>query len=510
MTHKLGWLACAALIIAYLLLFTRLDGLPLQDAPNHLARAVVMADLMFHHGARFGEVFEYRLLPLPYMLGDLIVIGAVEIFGPATAAVLWNALTFLSLPAALLFYLHVHNVRANTRLLVLALSLYLATDWFFLMGFAEFRLGLAIMIVALALVDLIRRRPSVALFAVYWAVLAIGYLVHLAMVIFLIPALGVSALLRLRGHTTTLKREIALFIPIIVILVWQFSINGTLQQPDDLVGDPLIWRSIENKLLYLTLINWQLTRFGGHLASVLMLLFGICLVCMAAPQLRARLAAQPMAIEMIAIALAYLAMYFVLPSAYSQGSWIDVRALAFVSLFAVLACVYLREANGKLVVLAILIAALNLVYVGHYLLNYNAWANQYRQVVAAVPSRAYVLPIYTLARKRTVRPFLHTHAFLVIDRDAISPLLFSGDRAAPMKYFRYKHPPYTPLEGWYNRKDPVDVNWRAIACTYDFVLITKPYDPRRIQLRTQVAAENASAALLKNVAKGESCAGRAN
>src|SRR5262249_41880965 len=48
---KLGWAVALAIGAAYLILFARLTSFPLQDYPNHVARGVVMADLLFQHGA---------------------------------------------------------------------------------------------------------------------------------------------------------------------------------------------------------------------------------------------------------------------------------------------------------------------------------------------------------------------------------------------------------------------------------------------------------------------------
>jgi hypothetical protein len=109
------------------------------------------------------------------------------------------------------------------------------------------------------------------------------------------------------------------------------------------------------------------------------------------------------------------------------------------------------------------------------------------------------LPVNTKHLEGAVRPFLHVDSFLVIDRHGLSPYLFSGNGGYPMKYFRYAHWPYAPDDDWYNSNGAVD--WRQVGCSYDYLLVTKPYDPNRIGLSTTALAENASAVLLR-VAKG--------
>src|SRR2546430_8511100 len=90
-THTLqrgGFVAFALITAAYIIVFARFTMFPFQDFPNHLTRAKVLADLLFHHGATFGPMFEFRFMPVPYILGDLMLAGLVEIFGPTAAGAL--------------------------------------------------------------------------------------------------------------------------------------------------------------------------------------------------------------------------------------------------------------------------------------------------------------------------------------------------------------------------------------------------------------------------------------
>jgi len=65
-----------------------------------------------------------------------------------------------------------------------------------------------------------------------------------------------------------------------------------------------------------------------------------------------------------------------------------------------------------------------------------------------------------------------------------------------MKYFRYRNRPYAPSDLWY-WSDPAEaVDWPQVACSYDFLLVLKPYEAARIGLRTEVIADNSSATLL--------------
>src|SRR5262249_16993935 len=157
---------------------------------------VVMADLLFHHGVRFGQEFSTQLIAVPYILGDLVLATSVELFGTVGGAGVFTVLVLLSLPCALIFYMSVNKLAPRGRLLVFLLTLYLSTDWFWLMGFMAFRLSVAAIVATLALADLLRRRWSVAMYLVYSGALVLSYLIHLTWLVFFAVVLGVSAAVR--------------------------------------------------------------------------------------------------------------------------------------------------------------------------------------------------------------------------------------------------------------------------------------------------------------------------
>src|SRR5690349_6144034 len=77
-----GWITWAVLTLMYVVFFAQLTSFPMQDLPNHLARAVVLSDLIFHDGARFGHVFEFHPMLIPYSAGDAVLTSCVELLGP--------------------------------------------------------------------------------------------------------------------------------------------------------------------------------------------------------------------------------------------------------------------------------------------------------------------------------------------------------------------------------------------------------------------------------------------
>jgi hypothetical protein len=528
-----SWTVALGIGAVYLVLFAQLTSFPFQDYPNHVARGVVMADLLFQHGAHFGADFAVHLMVVPYILGDLVMATCVHLLGAKLGPAVFTALVLLSLPCALLFYMSVNRVAPRARPLIFLLGLYLATDWFFLRGFVAFRLSIAAIIVTLALANLLRRHWSAARYAAYAGALVLSYLVHLSWLAFFAVALSVSAAVRWWLGTTSVRREIWLFAPVLVLLAWQeFAV------PTEGAGNPPLytesWGGVLSKLTG-TLTEFR--AFGGHVAELLMVLLGLCLFWPLRAHLRSQAWSKPAVLEHLAIAAAFFGVYIVLPRDMKYIAYIDIRALPMIFVFLILAVLHVpaemsagREfASRSALALAMLLALGNLVYLSHHLRPKNAWMENYRKVVQSVPPGAPVLSVYA-GRQADQASFLHAHSFVVIDRAGLTPYLFSGDHSDPMFYFQFKHPYYRPPENWYEaqrvrRLSPgarpstqylgVDgkpwyettaaPDWRRVACEYDYLLVTEPFQQDMIGLATRTVASNQSAALLQVESDKQNC-----
>ena len=392
---NLGWVLALALCAAYLAFFVQLTSFPLQDYPNHVARGAVMADLLFHHGARWGQQFTVQPMVVPYILGDLILAVTMELFGTAGGAGVFTALVLLSLPCALLFYMSVNRLAPQARLLVFLVGLYLSTDWFLLMGFMAFRLAVAGVVFTLALADLLRARWSVPMFAVYVCALLLCYLVHLSWLVFFVVVLGISGAFRWWFGTTSIRREIVLWVPMLVLLAWQFLLVSSHEEGTP-APFPLAWGSITLKLVSLLT---GLEGFGGHLAQLLIVLLILCIFWPIRHWLLQRQAwLQPPVLEQLAIAAAFLAIYIILPRELEYSTFIDLRALPILVLFGIFAVLRVppRDSRGRefsttpVLVLALLLAIGNLAYLMYHVGQSNAWMSRYRMVVQAIPAGAKV------------------------------------------------------------------------------------------------------------------------
>jgi len=490
-------------VLSYVGVLAWFSPLVIQDYPNHLARALIMEDLLFHHGTEFGSTYQYHFLLVPYVLGDLLLATAVNLVGLGAAGTLWVILTFLSLPLSLLVYLRARQTPPDVTVLMLLISLYLSTDTFFIMGFTEFRLSVAIVFVALAVMELLRQRWSWGRYVAFAAIAAASYLTHLAATVFIGAALGASAAWRLIFRKARIDREVLLLAPVIALLGWHFLVAAHYRQPQDLGTTASIWGLASTKVSHLI---WDFLRYNTLQELVLLALFAAFLVvCLRGRQLRDRAVyLTPQVFEPWAYAVVFLGLYAVLPFERTEASYIDVRALALVPVFLILGLLNLppRTAGADsrpgvaLQYLAVALVVANLGILAFHLRKSSLWLAQYRAVVAKIPEHSDVLPIYTGGRHRNLYMYLHVDTFAVMDRRAMIPYQFSGDRGSPMKYFRYVRLPYAPEEFWYqSKRDPI-VDWKRVRETYRYVLLMKPFAATRIPLQGRVVAENEAAQLL--------------
>jgi hypothetical protein len=507
------WAIIALIGIAYVIVFVQFAPAVLQDYPDHLARAVVVGDLVFHQGLKFGAVFQFRFMAVPYILDDLLLAGAAEVLGVKSAAIVWQVFVLLSLPAALLLYARTAGIRREGQGLAFLLGLYLSTGTFYLRGFLAFGLAVAAILALLALARMLCQRWSYTVYGCYAVAVVCSYLIHLSALVLLAPALAVSTLTVIRRRRIDLFHGLLLLLPLGVLFAWHFGVAAGDPRAGDAVSSSFYWGSLPGKARG---ILWPFLRFSRRTDLLMLLAFIVCFLWpYRTREARERVLADPHAREMGVLALTYLGCYIALPLSLSNASWVDVRAIPLVAIFLLMGSLVAagREsssnrtlADAAPVLLAAVLAVANLIYLDLHLGELDGWLARYRSVVSAIPPGTYVLPIYTNKHDRPIKSTLHAASFSAIDRAAFIPYFFSGDQGEPMRYFRYNRRPYAPEETWYVEPTPAGVDWHRVACAYGFLLVMKPYDPGRLSLETRPIVEN-DAAALRAIAPG-ACAAR--
>jgi len=133
----------------YVLFWSTLGALPFLDYPNHLARCYVISKLLSEPTSHLHQFFSFDFSFTPYILGDVLLSSLILCTSLNFAAVLWPVVCFLSLPLALTFYLRQIRFEREEMTLAQLFTLYLSSNWFFLMGFFNYQLGISLVFIAL-------------------------------------------------------------------------------------------------------------------------------------------------------------------------------------------------------------------------------------------------------------------------------------------------------------------------------------------------------------------------
>jgi hypothetical protein len=484
-------LVFAALVTAYALFGLSLSNAPFQDLPNHLARSHIIGDLLFNQGNLFGSQFALDLQLTPYLVGDLILAALDRLVGMEWSSRIWITTSLLMLPWSAWFLLGVQGCSRRARVMGGLLSLYIATSWFFVSGFLNYEISIACVLFAYGWFLRAQASGSPRAYLCYVAVLVAGYAMHLSALIFITAAVGSTLGLAVLGRRQTLGRAIVLLLPALVLLALHFGLTN-----DHAAGTfATSWGTPASKLRRaLSSVvrfdaKWELPLFGVFLLAALGAFLG--------GGLKQNLRSSG---EYLLLALMFAALYVVLPLEHGGIYDVDNRALSPALLFLLFAGVRAFDTTtaGRnwQPALAIAVAGLNLLYLGVEVLPQNRDLTAYKNIAHEVPSSARVLPVNTRPAMGRYEAFPHAGAFITAESGALTPYLFSAPSQPNIGYFRYLHRLQAPSLFWYTRNDDV-VNWEKVRQTYDYLLVTRPYEASRIQLPVEVVRSNDVAVLLR-------------
>lgn len=460
-----------------------------MDAPNHLARAVIVSDLLFQGGARFGHAFAFDPMPVSYVLHDIIAVGFASAFPPGLAGTLLMAIAFLSVPLAFRWFLRCWGVSKPLTQLGFLLAIFVSTHWFLLAGFTAFQVSIGAVLIGLGLMHrLLSRSFRASQYPLFILVAVVSYGLHLSSLIMLSAGALVLPTVRLYAREVSIGSVAKVLLPLIALggyyaLLGGGEIEGTVH-----LGAPLL------KLFRLAA---PFVRFDLAVDVIIFGLLGGILVSLlwyGRGSLRA-------ASTLLALAVVYLALYFALPIASGRVYDVDVRALPYAYLMLTAAVLVATQRAGRsppriIWITATLLLAVNLAVMAHQLIPADRHLSEYRDGLMMVPKGARILPVMAWSEHGRLNPYSHAHAWATIDQGALSPYLFSGTYGDAMTYFTTSFAPYRPGLHWYTRDEGVP-NWSRIGESYDYVVVAGPIDVGRIPLAGQWIHRSEAFSLLR-------------
>jgi len=512
------WLAVFLVVMAfaYTGLFLSLSNPPFIDAPNHLARAVIMDSLWRNPHSPFQGMFSASRVPVPYMLADLGLMLLLRMLGVQTAYLVWSAMTVLVLVLAI--WIYARQVLTTSWAIAAAVlcSWYFATSYYLILGFFAFQWGLASAFVALAALEAWRRNVGktfwwVALYAIACFVCYAMHIAVFAILALLIVSVGIVRVIR---KEQSWVRFVCELLPFVILAAYHFPLVPAGPAVADVTTPIPIAGNLGN-LFGLTFLHPGYVMTGliqvlgaGILAGVTWFKIGSFFVAMfirqsyvmdgailvlfwgivGAPMWCARKAGFRSHWQLAAVCGLAGTLYFVLPFWWEAVAYVDQRPLPFV--FIPLLMLSLRTFESSkpdprriagLLIACALLAILNLASLARFLPRQSRQVARYREALLSIPEGRVVLPIDTRRRDGNTFPLRHAGAFYTADRGGYTPYMFSNRTGSgDSEYFSDLSSIYRPLQRWYRSNSVCD--WGKVMESYDYVIITKPWRADRLDL----------------------------
>lgn len=431
---------------------------------------------------------------MPYMLPDLGLILLLRVLGIELAYPVWSTLTMLVLASAIWFYARQLLTTSWAIAAAILCSWYFATNYLFILGFFSFEWGLAAAFITLGALESWRRNKGSRWIAIYMIACVVTYGAHTACFAILAALVGPIGFVRVLRKQQRWGRLACELLPFAILVAYHVLLVPA--HPEAIRG-VMASSTITNKIgRFFGSIFIRQTHFTD--LPLLLLFLGIIVGALWAGKIR-----RPNKELATVCGLAALG-YFLLPIGMGAGWYIDERLLPFFFIPLLMLALGILESSGPsrkqisfLIMACCVVTAGNFASLARFLPAQNREVGQYREALRAIPASRIVFPVDTRRSDARTRPLLHADSLYVADRSGYTPYLFSAKTGGgPAGYFSDLSPIYRPDQNWYQTAEAPD--WGKVVQSYDYVIVTKPWRPERMDLsRLALLYENPAATVFR-------------
>jgi len=416
---------------------------PLLDYPNHLARSFVLAHLSDPAFA-FSRFYRADWGAYPYLGMDASLAVFGRLFPIETAGRVFLSLCALALPGAAWFFLRQVNPDEDATALW---ALLIACNVFFLEGFLNFDLSLAVGFLALGFWLRWIAKHNIARWAAALAAFTALYFTHLL-------GFGIAGLV-VAGYLAFTPRPLrdwiwsgALALPGVAFYLHSSRVGLSAQK--------IVFHGFEEKLDSLGMILHGYSPMLD-LISLAALAAWFLAAWWRNPEFRWNG-------RWLVIAGFLFVLFWAIPWMWGEGSDLDIRVLP-VLFVVLLATVRVgKRAKWLAAIPLVLFAARTVNMTQHFAAAQTELAGLARSF-EAVPRGALVLPVVEGDQDPIERPFTHFWAYGVIGRGWFSPYLMDTPGETPMRII---HDSYTP-DGFWNHVYDEPPDWKQVQSDYEYV-----------------------------------------
>jgi hypothetical protein len=444
LTGPFAWLVAVSILAALLLAPIWAAAFPpLLDYPNHLARAFVLAHLR-DPAFSFSRFYRADWGLYPYLGMDASLAVLDKLLPIETAGRVFLSLCALALPAAAWFFLRQVNPGDDATPFW---ALLIAYNLFFLEGFLNFDLSIAVGFLALGLWLRWLAKPSLTRWSATLAAFTALYFAHLLG--FAIAGLVLVAYLAFaRRPLRDWVRSAALSLPGLAFYLHSSRVGLGAQQ--------IIYRGFVAKVLSL-----GIPLHGYWPALDRISLAGLGVWFLAAwwrnPEFHWNRA-------WLGVAAFLFVLYWAIPWEWGEGSDLDIRVLPFLFV-VILALAHVGRRTWLLAAVPLFLFAARAASLTTHFAEVQPELAGLARSFDAVPRGALVLPIVEGDQDPIERPFTHFWAYGVIRRGWFSPYLIDAPGETPMRIVDRS---YTP-DGFWDLEYTESPDWKQVQSEYEYV-----------------------------------------
>lgn len=441
---RLGFLALLVVLLLLPLWLVRYP--PVVDYPDHLARSFILVHLK-DPAYRFGGFYSSDWGPYPYLGMDVLLVTLQHFLPAETAGRVLLSVCVLAVPIAGWWFLR----QANPGHDELALwTLLLSFSPFFLGGFINFQLGLALGFCTVGLWLLYLEKPTAMRWLALLAAATSCYFMHLV-------AFGLAAFVVLvysLAKPVPLRRmlwSVGAFLPGAVLYfvsrIGAFNGNETKFRP---LAEKL---TAARDALFLS--------YSHRLEAGAVWIFVICVL---AAWLRNREFQWNRCWLVVFSAVAVL--YVLAPNRYGKSWYLDVRLIP--ALFLLLLCVAKigrRQRALGFAALAIFCMRTADVVRGFRSQQPALWTME--RAIQTLPRNVRLMPIVNVDTDNDLlhQVYNHVWAYTIIERGSLAPYLFDFPGQTPLRVTKNLYAPVDPADD----PDTRPPDWQQVKGSYDYV-----------------------------------------
>lgn len=416
---------------------------PLLDYPDHLARAFIIVHLK-DPAYRFGNFYLTEWGPYPYLGTDLLLIGLQRLLPVEAAGRVLLSICVIAVPLGGWWFLR----QANPGHDALALwALLLSYDPFFLDGFVNFQLGLALCFFALGFWLQHLEKPTIRLWVTGIALVTCSYFTHLI-------AFGITGFVVL---VYSLARRLELRQ---ILWSWGLFVPGVttffLSHAGLYGGAETQFHSLPQKFFAARTALLHSYSFRLELVA-----FWTIVVCMFAAWFRNHEFHWNRTWLIVFFATAGL--FLVLPNEVGDIWLIDVRLIPALFLL-LLGVAKLGRRQRVLALVAVALFGMRTVDIVRNFISQQSALLNTEQAIAMLPRNVRLLPIINVDIVNDDllhQLYAHFWEYAIIQRGVLAPYRLDLQQLTPL---RIKQEVYVPDD-----PETQPPNWQEVCDNYDYV-----------------------------------------